>query len=44
MKRKVYYRVYQISQTVSGSIPGDVTEDSFRSYRQNHVPGRRLSL
>ena len=32
------------SRTVSGSIPGGVTGDFFRSYRQNHVPWGRLSL
>jgi len=32
------------SRTVSGSIPGGVTGDFVRSYRQNHVPWGRLSL
>ena len=27
------------SRTVSGSIPGDVTVDFFRSYRQKMCPG-----
>ena len=32
------------SRTVSGSIPGSVNGDFFRSYRRNHVPWGRLSL
>ena len=32
------------SRTVSGSLPGGVTGEFFRSYRQNHVPWGRLSL
>jgi hypothetical protein len=32
------------SRRVSGSIPGGVAGDFFRSYRRNHVPWGRLSL
>jgi hypothetical protein len=32
------------SRRVSGSIPGGVARDFFRTYRRNHVPSSRLSL
>jgi len=32
------------NRTVSGSIPGGVTRDFFRSYRRNHMTWGRLSL
>ena len=43
---KALYRVVDsaTSRTVSGSIPGGVTGDFIRSYRQNHVSWGRLSL
>jgi len=40
----VYYRHCATSRMVSGSIPGGVNGDFFRSYRRNHVPWGRLSL